>query len=399
MDRQADGCRLIISGHVANTEDLSRIEDVELDSDVFDEAVTTDEDGNFRVDLSFDADEDPDVVEVEISADGFLTKTVEVDFSKLLENCVFLTEVEWHIALSPKKPVIALSTTNPTSATINDQFAVVTYEENEALELVPVDTTIVARSYSITFPAVTSINEPSVCVSPSHCYARGAGIVLDEDSQELSLIDFVVDASSNIALNGAIQLTFSTPYPIGNGDVINVNNGSIVNFDVATGTLTLLITSLENIEVVNTFGCSIEAVSTTTGQQRSRQSLSNCNCGDAQEFTFFSPFDPFTTLTLDVPEGTSQLQNDLLTEALFNCLNLGIANEEEDGSVVDFASGVSVVADKCQVVTLESRNIIRTYRGEILGVPFTYRVSAETETGLTTGVCPTTTACHQGCPG
>lgn len=394
LERQ-EGCRLVVLAKISSTEDLEPIEDVTLTSDLFDEPVMSDEDGKFRLDLDFDPDDNPEVTEVEISAEGFVTKTIEVDFSELLEDCAFLTEVDWSIGLSPKKPAIELSASGPTTVTVSDEYAIAIYEENEAGNLVAIDTQIVSQSYTVVLPAASGSDELSICISPDRSFARGEGIVQDEDSQELPLASFSVDAPEGLVLNGNIQITFTSDLPIATGDVINVSNGSIINFSSSAGTLTILVSTLDDITVVNSFGCVIDATSLTTGQRRSRQTLSNCNCGDAQSFTFFDPFMPTTSLNIIFPEEMSIAQQSAITQQLFNCVNSGFTSDDDE---LEFEEGVSVVAGKCEVVTLQSTDVVSTTRGEILGIPFTLRVSDASQTSITTGECPTTTACHQGCP-
>ncbi|MEL7020868.1 MAG: hypothetical protein AAGK47_04630 [Bacteroidota bacterium] len=394
LERQNDGCRLVISGNVASTEDLSAIEGVQLDSDIFDEPVTANEDGTFVVDINFDSESNEEEIEIEVSAEGFLTQTIEVNLAEVLEDCTFLTEVEWTVGLSPKKPAIQLSATGSTTTTIEDQYAVVTYGEDETGVLVAEDTVITTRTYTITFPSVSGSSDLSVCVSPDNGFARGNGITIDEDDTSLPLIDFVVDAPEGLVLNGNIELTFSTPLPLGNGAIINVSNGAITGFDRATGTFTIIITSLDDIEVVNSLGCVIESITTGFGQEGDRQSLSNCNCGDAQEFNYVNPFSPSARLSIDFPAELSALETNSIIENLNNCLSInGITNDE-----IGDSEEIRVVVDKCEVVTLEANDIVTTYRGQILGIPFTYRVTAESQVTLTTSNCPTTTACHQGCP-
>lgn len=398
IDSRNEGeCQLMISGNVVSTQDLDGLEDVTIRSDLFTGTILTDEEGDFMIELTFDEEEViPEPTEVTIEIDGYIPETFTVDLNQILDgDCLFITQVEWKIGLTPLQDVVGVLSDRPTELVFDDTLAVVDYEFGADGMLIPVDTVLSINKYKITIPKATSGNPNLISITPNHNFSNGAGIVNDSDSSGLQLDNFYITGSEGTNLIGNIRIEFIPRLGVNTSSIITLStdNGFIIGFSSSTGMLTILLGELESFRVVDTSrGTFTNPATTSVNDTGTDEELSNCNCADPSTFGFSESSDVTEQLFIQFSAGLTPIQQDLIIRELQNMSHLG---------GVDNATTVSesILVDQCEVVILSTGQVTRTVTGQINGTTFTYSVSGEIETTLTSNLCPTTSACHQGgCP-
>ena len=152
---------------------------------------------------------------------------------------------------------------------------------------------------------------------------------------------------------------------------------------------------VENLEEVAEFAgageTTIASDVESNGRLINQQTFSNCDCSDPTLTTFTTQFTRAESINIDFPANATNAEISSATARLQTIVG---TNGEGDESV-----SLSIALDNCQSKTVTSQEIVRTVTGTVLGFPFSYEGTDRLETTETISDCPTTSPCHQGCPG
>ena len=141
-------------------------------------------------------------------------------------------------------------------------------------------------------------------------------------------------------------------------------------------------------------GGSTEVTSDTesNGRIANKESFSNCECGNPVTRNFSASLLGVEDLDITFPPFATDTERAEATAIVRALLGISGADNQTVSLGVDL--------DKCSTASAVcSTEILRTATGTVNGFPFTFTGTDRLETTVETGDCPTTTPCHQGCPG
>ena len=433
---RADKCALTIGGRVVNTKNLAPIAGVEVSGETF--SATTDENGEFSVELELDTDGVID--DITVSNDGFLNKEFKAYLSSVapLATCPLITNIHWDIAISERKQIVSVGPKDGAWYKIMDTVATRLGEMDSIILLTKLFNVDIRRG---------ALEDPSrVAVSPDNGRAAGPGIPPDNRNLlyekfaiEVNSSDFLLGAASSrnsLEFLKAIDIRWMPPVAIdpATATTIDLEDLGIQEEELfldADGNLVFLVSEdgsqaigeimiveevvvpleeaiemeepieeieeefVENLEeATEASGEGATAITSdveSNGRLANQQTLSNCGCGDATLANYAAQLTGVESSNIDFPAGTSAAE---MAEATARLQTIVGANGGGDESV-----SLSIALDKCQTKTVTSQEIIRTVSGTVLGFPFTFEGTDRLETTEAISDCPTDTPCHQGCPG
>ncbi|MFK7981078.1 MAG: hypothetical protein AB8G86_13915 [Saprospiraceae bacterium] len=390
-----DGCQVRIVGKIVSTQDLLGVEGATISSAQFPVVVQTDEDGNFQIDISIEEVENIQQVDVDVELNGYITNTFPVDLNQVINqaDCPLLTTLTWDIGITPLENSVEVRNDRPTNISIEDTVAVVILDIDAEGNIIGRDTVQQVNKYRVEIPKVIASQPGIVSITPNHNFAYGLAMVsTDETRAEIGQFHF--EATEGTRLNGKIKIIFQSETPIQSGDVIDFSNDRsyVVAFDTDTDIITVLTGSFEDLTIYNSSNVIEKGSSTpTSGATIGTERVENCNCGDAISYIYTTDIDRNPQINIDFPAGLSPSVQSAIYQDLFECLNAGADND-----VTTVTQPVTV--DKCEVMNISTTLIGTVETGVIYGYNYTYSVFNGGETSISTSICPTTTACHQGCP-
>lgn len=402
INLREEGCQLTISGNVVSTVDLKGLDEVMLSSSLFSDGIIIDENGEFTIKLSLPDDTNLDVIEIIASKEGYISNAFFFDLAEVLEmaDCSLVTSIEWNIGLTPLQESFGIRTDRITNLTIIDTVAVATFEVDANGDLVETDTVQCITKYSLQIPKAVAGQSVLLSITPNNNFANGAGIVNDPNSAQtgeegIELVNFHFESTEQIRLNGKIRIRFAPKLSLSSGDIVNLDSsgGYVVSFNSNTGVLTLLVEKLEDFSAYNSSAsCALNNTMINSNTVVDTETFSNCDCGDSETFVHVITGNLGEQIDIQFPDDVDSDEQGLILRHLRNKLNIGGAGIDMNG-----ANNVSVLVDKCRVVNLTTKSVVRTYVGSILGMPYTYTVTEETKTDTPAVECPIDSACHQGC--
>jgi len=439
---RSNQCDLIISGRIVNTKNLDPIPDAVISGEQF--SAITDENGEFSVSISLIEDRVTDVITVK--KEGFLVKEFKAFFGSVaqLNTCPDITNISWDIAISEQQEGVWVGPKDGAWYKIMDTVATRCLND-EGIE----EVFLITNIYSLDIRRGAFDEPRKVIVSLDHSRATGPG--LPSELKDFVIVSFNVEvlggsdglqsiaSSSNeevflLPLDIRFQLPSAfNPYDFSSIDLGDLEidtrpltidgEGNLVYFQTADGTHCIGFTpllsdviqpvlealqngaTLEEINMVITEGLTTvgvvgngsgvtEVISDieSNGRIANKESFSNCDCSNPVSQNFSATLDGVEDLYIMFPPSATIAQK---VEAVTVVRDLiGISGDENQAVSINFD------LDKCSTVTVCSQEIIRTASGTVNGFPFTYRGTDRLETTVEEeSDCPTTTPCHQGCPG
>lgn len=393
-----DGCRVRIVGNVVSTQDLLGLEGATISSEQFTDIVQTNDDGSFEIDLFIEQGQSLSEVDVEVALDGFITNTFPVDLSDVIDlsDCSPLTTFAWDIGLTPLEEGVEVRNDRPTEIVVEDTVAVVIFETDDMGNIIGRDTVQQVNKYRIEIPKVIASQPSVISITANQNFAYGAGIVRsDENRAEIGQFHF--ETTEGTQLNGKISIIFQSQTSIETGDVIEFSNDRsyIVGFDTNSNVITILTGSFEDLTIFNGSNLFVPGASSGLSGAAAAavglDNVSNCNCGDAITYVYNFDLNRNQQVSIDFPAGTPQDVKDAVLNDLIGFLGVS-------GSGAPITTSASIVVDKCEQLSISTTPTGIVETGEIYGYPYTFSSVTGGVVNISTSDCPTTTACHQGCP-
>jgi len=437
-------CDLIISGRIVNTKDLEPIAEAVISGEQF--SAVTDENGEFSAAVTLT--EDGIVDDITVEKEGFLIKEFRAFLGSVaqLNTCPAVTNISWDIALSESLEGVWVGPTEGAWFKIMDTLATEIIDEEGML-----DTLLITNVFTIDIRR-GSFDEPRrVTISPDHSRASGPGLPIE--LQNFVLISFnvdIFDGSNGLQAIASsrnepvflkpLDIRFPLPIAIDPDDFSTIGfedlaidaepialdgNGNIVYFQTDDGThciafdplLTEVVqpalqalqsgASLEEINQIITDGLTtvgetgnglgggvteIIVDDEANGRIANKATLSNCDCGNPTSQNFAATLEGFENLDINFLPSTTATERAEAVAIVRDLLGLSGAEIQSVSLDVDL--------DKCSTATVCSQEIVRTVTGTVNGFSFTFEGTDRLETTVVEGGnCPTTTPCHQGCPG
>lgn len=430
-------CLLQISGKVLNTKTFEPLPNVQIQSTHF--IVDTDQNGEFTVELNQLAINDLD--QIQLSKEGYLMNKFFADYNAVINasSCAKVTSFNWELSLSPKQIPQWIGVEGTPEFHIMDTISFAQPLATGEVEILQ-DT----RDYTIKIGKNDLEKWANLSISPNNGTAYGTGIVLSEDL--FSLARLVVTEEGGISPDGLvttytnddvnfqqpIEIAFANPkqlYEKNNLtslDMVNLTinelgNAALANNQIkinlfSTGNLyigfndevtDLMINVLEAIEKGYETDEAIDALfnnSTATARNNNvsisssiscdgaivdQQILDNCDCSEAKTERYRARTRNFANINIQFPNGTS---NGVRRRA-FNMVRSFLGSGTGQVSV-----NLVIALPKCTRKRITSTESILKVEGTVLGFPFTYEGLSHLNTTEELLDCPTTSACHQGCP-
>ena len=434
---RAEECELIISGRIVNTKNLAPIEGAMVKGTLFE--AETDENGEFSVSLSLT--EDDIIDDISVTKEGFLIKEFKAYLGSVvqLKTCPLVTNISWDIALSERQEGVWVGPKDGAWYKVMDTVAT-QITNNDGL----IDTVLIARTYTIDVRRGSLDDWAQVFVSPDNSGAVGPGIpseiraflvellrievnpdltnssntsssnafVFDKPLDIRWTIDDIIDPETltsidlenlgiqdtEISINSDGEFVFLTTQAglQAIGGMLFIENivipvlEAIQNGEPIEPIEAALLDGLEAIGNLDGNPTGIFTDTESNGRIANQSTLSNCECGNPVIQSFSAELEGFENIIITSPPITPEQ-----AQQAFNLIRTLVgASANQDQSV-----SVNISLDKCQSKVVTSQEIVRTVTGVVMGYPFTYQATDRLETTEISTDCPTTSTCHQGCPG
>ncbi|MEM1323362.1 MAG: hypothetical protein AAGG75_24060 [Bacteroidota bacterium] len=440
-------CDIVIRGRVLDGKEviqdangfsqLAGIDGAFLCSEFFD-LTTTDDEGNFRIDIRdrFTVSQLASEILIDVTKDGYINSTISINLNDYLDqgNCPdALTDVVLDFVLTPKQDEVRIGSNTPLEYIFTDEFSTGIVlngvEETELLE----------SQYIVEAPAGILATSQPICITPLHFDQFVGKFDLSSGFYGLPLKQFNFQPAG-LELTLPISISFTPDYEVNDGDSFSffaIDRSETCNqpdasegiwtrvqdvpfsYDAANNLVTFMLDRFPSYGLItldsNPLEIKINGVDVFNGLAQER--IENCDCSDVILREFSYDFTPGSTIC--TPNAFINMlsleQKITLSRVLRNYFNLpgpytafGIAELLASGNELrqcddlsafnSYSNEVQVCINKCEVLSVLAATTGYSFSGSFESAEFLLISNGAAVLSTKPGTCPTTTACHQGCP-
>lgn len=427
--RGNENCKLFVVGQVIDARTLLPIEDAMLR--LADDFASSDGNGMYRMEVKDVFNQIELIRLMAARKDGYEMDTYQFVPSDWLDSSPCEGTVSYvcvDFVLTPKhEPFIALPDVD-NSFEYRDTSLFVTEQYGEGANY---DTLI---SVLKLFIPAGSVDQPTPVFLTTYARSSYVGALIPGNSMNLPIIRFRIstDPMIDFKLPFVISITSDHPVPYSPNDPVDLFrfNGldnpfkgfdlntniwknvqdAAAGFHVPSQSLQVRSKKLGSYMVTNeTYSMTLNE-QFSLGDEISVGSLANCDCSEAKYIKYNVLIDGNFQYGL---KGSNMIplfdqliyMNDwkVLTNTPFSSL-VTLQNGPDFGEYNQFIPGPAksfddyALLEKCEQLSFSYRNILQEANGNQYGIPYGFLRSIGVQYSTQSFPCPTTSACHQGCP-
>lgn len=408
--RQNGGCQLTIMGNIVNMRDYQGLEGVTLESDLFSEPITTDEEGNFLAKIFYPEDGSLEVSEVTILKDGFVENTFSFDANKVLESGQgslglsvnpLVTTIEWSIGVTPLRAPIDLAANGVTTVMFEDIHTLLAYDEGVVNNAMEPELVEIITNYELELSA--DVTGP-ISITPNHNFAYGLGIDSDiaKGPRGAGMASFHIEAPEDV--KGTVRIQFIACLPFSNSDDVMLTVDGTLSKDEATKSISITIELDGDIDEISIINASKVPSSTVVRERRTESSAVVTNCGendtngcDELLLNYNIPVQILEVQEIDLPANFSSDSGEAAKILVSIKQEVNRANNRSSA-----ANETQLSIPACSVVEAVTSTNTISYTGVVCGYRFKYTISDRTNTNIAAlgncSIVDENAECHQsGC--
>ncbi len=427
--RSDDNCKVYLVGQVIDARTLEALEGASVR--LADESTSSDSEGMYRIEVKDPLDQIEQIRTMSVRMKGYEIDTYQFKPSDWVEaeSCEgAISYICLDYVMTPMHEPVVIQPNADANIQFRDTSIYLTDQFGEGLDY---DTLISVLNLFI--PA-GSVDVPTPLWLTSYARSSYAGSVAPGSSMNLPLVRFRISTNPMIDLKKPFVLSFTSNHPVPFApsdqlDLYRYNSliapykyydlntnvwkdvpDALVGYDQQSGTIQVRSKILGSYLVTNEEYSITLNKQVTLGDEISVGSLSNCDCGDAkyikhevtidgkfqyglQSSNMFPLFDRMIYMN-DWKVMTNEPSSTLVT--LQNGPGMNQYNQFIPGpskSFEDFA-----LLQKCEQLFFSYRSIDQQAGGSEYGTQYGFQRSIGVQYSTSSFLCPTSSACHQGCP-
>ncbi|MCF8239666.1 MAG: hypothetical protein K9I85_15995 [Saprospiraceae bacterium] len=427
--RSDDDCELYLVGQVINARTLAAIENAVIK--IEDEEASSDSDGMYRIAIKHPLDLIEKTRVMSVRKNGYLMDTYQFVPSDWVDTTTCTGAVSYvcvDFVMTPRHNPIVVQPGSDTKVQIRDTSLFLTDLIGEGLNY---DTII---SVLDLFIPAGSVDQPTPIWLTSYARSSYAGALAPGSSMKLPLLRFRISSDPLIDLKLPFVVSFNSDHPVPYTpndplDVFRYDDASNpyiyydlntnvwknvqdanVGFHQPTQTIQVRSKKLGSYLVTNKSYSITVNEQVSLGDEISVVKLSNCDCGEAKYIKYKVTFDGnfqfgLQGSNLNSPFDKLIYMNDwkIMTNFPFSSL-VTLQSGSGPAQYNQFIPGPSktfedfALLQKCEQLFFSYKNILQEATGSQYGSQYGFLRPIGVQYYTTSFVCPTSSACHQGCP-